>query len=162
VLFPWLEPKENVFCDRKVRGERELLINNRDPTRLGFRRVTKVNGLIPPLDLAGIRLMHAGNDLHECAFAGAVFPQDCMNTASFDVEANIPKSLNSREMLGNPVQFENGSHWEARSDRSYRTTKSYRTRGFANNDLFHELVDVVGCNHVNTSIYDRRHFFAVG
>src|SRR5580704_2648991 len=78
--------------------------------RLAFPPDWRTEPFRKELELARIRLVNPGNHLYQGAFAGPVFAHHCVDSPFLDVEGNVLQCLDTREMLGDAVDFQNGSH----------------------------------------------------
>jgi hypothetical protein len=85
---PWHPAEEDVLRHAQVWAETQLLVNGGNADRFGLvRREPGKRGAIE-LDRAGIRLMHAGDQIDPGAFAGAVFAHEGVNLTRIDIEAH--------------------------------------------------------------------------
>ena len=57
-------------------------------------------------DVAGIRCLNTGEDLHECTFAGSVFTDNRQNFAFTDMQVHMMQSTNARKALADAPDLE--------------------------------------------------------
>ena len=98
---------ENVLRDIEVGKHHRLLIDRGDPKRL--RCAGTVDGARLAIDeyLARAWLMHAGHDLYQRRFAGAVFADERMDLARPQHHRNAVERFRHGEILGNATHFQN-------------------------------------------------------
>ena len=70
-----LAAEEDVFGDAQVGNEIELLKDDRDAGLLGFARIAKVDRPAVQQNFARVGRKHAGQNVHQRRFAGAVLAQ---------------------------------------------------------------------------------------
>ncbi|MCY1305169.1 hypothetical protein D9M70_549590 [compost metagenome] len=98
---------EHVFCHRRVRAERDLLVYEADPERLGDRRRAYFDRCSVNEDLALVRLQHTGNDVHQRGLAGAVFAAERVDFSPLQLEIHLGQRLHRTEMLGDAPDLQN-------------------------------------------------------
>ena len=96
VRFP---PDEDVLLDREVRHEIELLIDDGDAEVLRLAGAVEDDRLAVEDDLAAVRLVDPGEDLHQRALAGAVLPDEPEDFAGMDFEADVLQREHAGEAL---------------------------------------------------------------
>jgi hypothetical protein len=103
-----LDAERNVLGHGQGVEEVEVLEHHADaqPARLGRRVAAERRAL--PEHLAGVRLDHAVDDLHQGALAGAVLAQERVNLARGDLEVDAVVGQHARKALGDPAQLEAG------------------------------------------------------
>ena len=105
-----LAPEQHVLGDRQVGRERKLLIDDRDAVLPGRERTGDGDGLPVDQDLAArIRLVGAGQDLHQRRFAGAVLAHERMDFAGMDLERDVRERPHAGERLGDVAHLEDRS-----------------------------------------------------
>jgi hypothetical protein len=60
-----------------------MLVHHADAVRDGVSRGIELHSAAIHMDAAGLRLVKAGQHVHQAAFAGAVLPQQRMDLALF-------------------------------------------------------------------------------
>ena len=95
-VFP---AQEDVLPDAHVGHEVQLLIDDADAHGRRFRGRVDLDGFAFPEDLAAVRLMHAGQDLHEGRFARAVLSDQRVHLAAPERKRNVPQRVNTRKGL---------------------------------------------------------------
>src|SRR5260370_38168519 len=88
------QTKENVFGNRKVRCQIQLLVDDGDTFRLRFCRIAELDDLSSEFNASSIGLVNPCDSLHQRAFAGAIFADHSMNALLLDFEGDLPQSLN--------------------------------------------------------------------
>ena len=103
-----LRAEKHVLGDRQVRRDAEFLMHHGDAGGEGVARRAEAG--LPPVqhEAAGEFRMHAGDDLHQRAFARAVFADETMDLAGGKREVDPAKRLDAAEGLRDLVQFEDG------------------------------------------------------
>ena len=79
-----LAPQKDVLGHRQMRGQQTLLMHHRDAGFGRIARAAKSDRLPPPQETALVRRLHAGDDLHQRRFAGAVLTHQQMHFAGVD------------------------------------------------------------------------------
>src|SRR5580692_10477122 len=97
---------ENILSDRLIRELTQLLVDNDDPGIQGVSGVMGSESLAPQLDRSLIRLMDAGQDLHERRFAGAVLADDAEHFALIERQRHLMENGNAEKRLRDAVHFE--------------------------------------------------------
>jgi hypothetical protein len=105
IRFP---PDEDVLFDREVGHEVELLIDDGDAEVLRLARAVEHDRLPVEDDLAGVRLIDPGEDLHQGALAGAVLADQPQDLAGMDFETDVLQRQHAGEALGDPLDPEQG------------------------------------------------------
>ena len=81
-------------------------MDERDAEAKCLRDRGELNGFAVDDDFSGRRCLHAGDDLHQRAFAGPVFTDDRENFAATECERNTIERAHAGEPLGNLAHFE--------------------------------------------------------
>ena len=105
IPFTGWAAEKNILGHAQFRRDAELLMHHADA---GGQRVAGGAEMDLPLVDAhgsGIGRMHAGDDLHHRAFAGAVLAGETMDLAGVQGEVDIPKRLDAAKRLRNVGQF---------------------------------------------------------
>ena len=89
-----LAPHEDVVTHRKVGGEAQLLVDDRDATIARLGRIGEGDRLAVQHDLARGRLNHARKDLHQRRLARAVLAEKRRHLPAMDVEIHALQRLN--------------------------------------------------------------------
>ena len=76
-----LRAEKHVLGDAEVGRDAELLMHHADAARARVARRAEMHGLAVHLELAGIGAVHAGDDFHQRALAGAVLAGKAVNAA---------------------------------------------------------------------------------
>ena len=95
-VFP---AQEDVLTDAHVGHEVQLLIDDADAHGRCFRGRVDLDGFAFPEDLAAVRLMYAGQDLHEGRFARAVLSDQRVHLAAPERKRDVPQRVNTRKGL---------------------------------------------------------------
>ena len=104
--------KEDVLRDRHQRNQRQLLVNDDDPERLGIVDIAKA----PLLAVEGDRALIAAvgidpaQHLHQRRLAGAVFAHQRVNLAGLDGEIDVAQRLHACKALADTAHLEHGGH----------------------------------------------------
>ncbi len=94
-----LPPDEDVLLDREVGHEVELLIDDGDAEVLRLAGAVEDDRLAVEDDLAAVRLVDPGEDLHQGALAGAVLADEPEDFAGMDFETDVLQSEHAGEAL---------------------------------------------------------------
>ena len=100
--------EKDVLGDRQVGHDAQLLMHHADAGRKRVARRAETG--FPPVEheAAGELRMHAGDDLHQRAFAGAVFADETMDLAGEQREVDPAQRLDTAEGFRDALQFEDG------------------------------------------------------
>jgi hypothetical protein len=88
------------------RDEHEVLVDHADTGSDRRGRVPERMGLAVDEDLAGVRLVQAGQDVHERRLAGAVLPEEAEHLALVHRDGDLVVGEDAREPLRNLAQLE--------------------------------------------------------
>ena len=91
--------EEDVLRDRQVGEEPRFLVDDRDAQFARVGRTVDDHGLAVHRDRAFVRLMDAGQELHERALPGAVLADQRMHLARTQVERDVDERLGRAEPL---------------------------------------------------------------
>ena len=107
-----LVSQEEVFSDRQVRHQRELLVNDRDATALTGPDVLELARLPVEQDLAVVAAMRidAAEDLHQRRLARPVLPADRVDGTGLHRQIHLGERLDPREFHGDSPHLEQGRH----------------------------------------------------
>ena len=101
-----LASEKDVVGRRQFGNEIELLMDDRDARALGVlnarepdRRARQPNGAV-------VFDMHAGEDFHQRALAGAVLADERMHFAAHQIEVDVAQRIDSGERFGDALRFE--------------------------------------------------------
>ena len=97
---------EDILCHGQLRIGGTVLVDGGNPTGSGITGAAEENLLSLDKDLALLRHMHAGDDLDERRFSGAVFPHQRVNLALSQLELHVVQSRDTGEPLGDVFQFQ--------------------------------------------------------
>ena len=86
--------------------ELEVLVHHADAERGGIIGVVDLDGLAVFADLARLRLVQAEEHAHERGFAGAVFTEQGVDLALFELQGDVVVGLDARELLGDVKHFD--------------------------------------------------------
>ena len=86
--------------------ELEVLVHHADAERGGIIGVVDLDGLAVFADLARLRLIQAEEHAHERGFAGAVFTEQGVDLALFELQGDVVVGLDARELLGDVKHFD--------------------------------------------------------
>jgi hypothetical protein len=119
--------EEDVLGDGEVRGQEGLLVDHGDAFVSSFDGIGEVDRAAFPEHLAAVATVHAGDNLHEGGFAGAVLAHDKVDLAGLDRQVALAECDNSTEAFFNTFEFEQ----HHKRDSLHREEKSIRsnTRG---------------------------------
>ncbi len=104
-----LVAEEQVPGHVEVVGEREVLVDGRDPEVRRVLRALDVRGLAEEPELARVGQVHARDGLDERRLAGAVVADQGDHLAGVDVEVHVGERLHGAEALVHAVEVENGN-----------------------------------------------------
>ena len=117
-----LRPAEmDVFRDGEGLHQLEMLMHHTDAGSDRLHRRGKVPRIAIDDDLAGIRLVDAGEDIHQCRFAGTVLAEQRVNFPSPDFDIDILIGDDAGEIFGDALE----KHDRRRSGRSPRRGLSH-------------------------------------
>ena len=97
---------ENVLGDVEIGKQQRLLIDGGDAQSLRLGGAAYRDGSTGEKDLAAIRLMHAGDDLDERRFAGAVLAEQGVNFAGMQRKRDVFERLSGVEALGDAANLQ--------------------------------------------------------
>ena len=103
-----LGAEKDVLGDRQIGRDAELLMHHGDAGRVRIARRAEMGFLPVEHEAAREFRMHAGDDLHQRAFAGAVFADETMDLAGVQREVDTAKRLDAAEGFRDASQFEDG------------------------------------------------------
>ena len=92
-----VQPEDHVLGDGLRRHEREVLMDHADPGRDRIARRVERDRATVEQDLAAVRTVQAGEDVHERALARAVLAQHGMDLADAQVEGDPVVGEDARE-----------------------------------------------------------------
>ena len=84
-----VEPEQDVLGDRLRRDQREVLVDHPEPGRDRVARRAEGDGRPVEQDLAGVRPVEPGQDVHQRALAGAVLAEQRVDLARAQVEVDL-------------------------------------------------------------------------
>ena len=103
-----LAAKQDVLLHGKIGGEVEFLINHRHAGVARMQRIARLERTAVEREAAAVRSVRAAEHLHQRAFAGTVFADECVHLASSDLEAHAVERNGRPEALGHPVDSQAG------------------------------------------------------
>ena len=103
-----VEPEQDVLGDRLRGDQREVLMDHPEPGRDRVARRTEGDGRPVEQDLAGIRPVEPGQDVHQGALAGAVLAEQCVDLARAQVEVNLVVGDDAGKGLDDAARLERG------------------------------------------------------
>src|SRR5699024_9482857 len=121
-----LASQEDVVAHREVRGQAQFLMDDRDPVVPGVVGGGEADR--PPIEVdgSGGGLLHAGEDLHQGGFAGAVLAEQRRHLAPVDGEVDPLQRLGAAVVLDDVPRLQDhvvvrarcgaarGVHWTSR------------------------------------------------
>jgi hypothetical protein len=99
-------PEEHVRDDVEVVAQRQVLVDRRDPERLGVTRAVEVDRLPFPHDLPAIRSPQPRDRLDRDGLSRAVVPRQRRDLAGRNLEIDPAQRLNRTEVLRQATQLE--------------------------------------------------------
>ena len=96
----------HVLSHRHVRHKVEFLVDHGDALAQGIDGRFEGDGLAFESDLAFVRRVDAGNDLHQRGLARAVLAHQSVHRAGAQREANVVQSNNTGKALKDPMNFQ--------------------------------------------------------
>ena len=99
---------QNVFGNRQVAAEAELLEDDAQSQCLCFDRVFRGIGLAAQRDRARCRLEQADENFHERGFAGTVLAQQRVHTPGPHGKVHALECRHGTEGLGDVLDFKHG------------------------------------------------------
>ena len=96
----------DVFNHAQVRAQGHFLEDDADPLRGCLPDVVQVDFFVFQEDVARGRLLHAGQDLHQGRFPGAVFAHEDVDLAVVDVETDVVQREGAGVDLGDVLRSE--------------------------------------------------------
>ena len=103
-----LRPEKHVLGHRQVGRDAEFLMHHGDAGRVRVAHRSKPGLPAVQHETAREFRMHAGDDLHQRAFARAVLADETMDLAGGKREVDPAKRLDTAEGFRDPLQFEDG------------------------------------------------------
>ncbi len=103
-----LHAEKHVLGDRQIGRDAELLMDHGDAGGAGIADRSKPDFLSIQRETAREFRVHAGDDFHQRALAGAVFADETVDLAGGKREVDPAERLDTAEGLGDAVQFEQG------------------------------------------------------
>jgi hypothetical protein len=104
----WRAPGEYVLADADRLGERQLLEHRGDSQHLRMARRSDRHRLAAQQDVASVRLHHAGEDIGQRRFAGAVLADERVHLTSRQVERDAVEGDRGAEALDEVAGREQG------------------------------------------------------
>ena len=92
-----LAPEEEIARRVEIVGERERLVNGLDAEPLGITWIRDGGRLAVDPDLAGVRSLRAGKDLHQRRLAGAVAADQPHDLAGAEVDRDVVDGADAAE-----------------------------------------------------------------
>ncbi len=84
----------------------KCLVHHADPCAQRVARSSEVDRGVVDDDLARVGLVQAEQDVHECALAGTVLPEEGVDLPFFDDQVDVVVRDERTEGLGDPSQFQ--------------------------------------------------------
>lgn len=108
-----LVAQEDVLGDRKLRAQREFLVDDHDPAAFAVADGPERAGLTVEGDLAVVAAVRvdAGQDLHQSGFPGAVLAADGVDLPAPHRERDVGQRGDAGEGLGDPAHAEQFGHF---------------------------------------------------
>ncbi|MNQ50188.1 hypothetical protein D3C85_641170 [compost metagenome] len=103
-----LAAEEDIGCNRQLRQQIQLLVDDADPLILGVARSLEVDRLTAVADAARIGLIDAGQHLHQGGFAGAILTEQGHHLTRVDSQTRFVESAHPGEGLDDPGELKNG------------------------------------------------------
>ncbi len=100
----------DVLRNAELGKQQQLLVDGRDAVSGGFVRRGEADGRACDPHLPGIRRDHAGDDLDQRGFAGAVFAEQGVDLAGADIEADLLQHRHRAEGFGDARQLHEPAH----------------------------------------------------
>ena len=100
--------EEQVEVDRKLRDQREVLVDGLDPVRAGSLDRVEADPLAADDHLAAVLLVEAAQDLDERALAGSVVADEPEHLALAQREVDAAENDERAETLGHAAHLERG------------------------------------------------------
>ena len=101
-----LGAEDNVVEHGEHVDELEVLVHHADAERGGIIGIVDLDGLAVFADLARLRLVQAEEHAHERGFSGAVFTEQGVDLALFELQGDVVVGLNTGELLGDVKHFD--------------------------------------------------------
>ena len=111
-----VQPEDHVLGDRLGRDQGEMLVDHADAGGDRIAWGVEQDRLTVEQDLAAVRTVQAGQDVHERALAGAVLAQHGMDLADAQVEGNPVVGEDTWERLDDPASLQGVRRASARRD----------------------------------------------
>ncbi len=112
-------PEKNIFGDRELRNEVQLLIDDADAERERVARAADLHRLAMDDDLARVLAIRAAEDLHQRRLPGAVLAEEHVHVAGLERQVDAVERDDARERLADPPHLEDrcgGRHRIGRSN----------------------------------------------
>jgi hypothetical protein len=121
-----LVAQNDVLCDRQVRHQGELLVDDHDAPALAVGDVAEVPGLALVDDLArvGSVRIDAAQDFHQGRLARAILAHEGMDLGGRDGQIDVAQRLHARKRLRDAPHFEDGLHGTSSSSFVTRTPRA--------------------------------------
>jgi hypothetical protein len=114
-----LHAQHDILRHRQVADDREFLVHHADPGGLGVARRAEPHALSGDAHVPLIFRMHAGDDLHRRALAGAVLADQTMDFTRAQGEIHVGQRGDAAERLRDAPEFEQG-HPDRHGSRRHR------------------------------------------
>ena len=101
-----LRAEKDVLGDGEIGRDAELLMHHADAGGPRVARRAEMHRSAVDAHLACVAGVHAGDDLHQRAFAGAVLAGEAVDLAGLQREIDAAQRLDAAERLGDAGQFE--------------------------------------------------------
>ena len=146
-----LGAEHDVFRNREVVDQLEMLVHHADAEAIGLAGVADVDRLAVDEDLTGVRLVDAHDDIHQSRLARTVFAEQGEDLALMQLEGNIVVGAQAREVLDDPAHLQNNLvvHTFAPLRRVYGSTAQLRLR--ASTDLFRQFCGLKRLKYIQYS-----------
>ena len=103
-----LSTEVEVRDDVEIRREREILVDRLDSVRPGVQRAAEVDRLALHAQVAVVRRVRAGEDLHQCRLAGAVVADDRGDGPPREGDRDLIECHHAAEALAHADRLEHG------------------------------------------------------
>ena len=103
-----LLPEQDVRDGVQVVAERQILEHRLDTGLAGPLRRQMVLEMLTDPELAGIRFLDSGEDLHERALAGAVLSDEARHLTRLEAEGHVVQSADRAEVLRHALATNDG------------------------------------------------------
>ena len=100
-----LAAQDNVLGDGEILHQHEVLVHHSDPVLDRRRGILDIYFFAVDENFSLVRAVKPVEDIHQCAFAGAVLAQNRVDGSLLDIEFDVCECIKGPEALGDPMHL---------------------------------------------------------